>query len=298
MPNLKLFNRRKSSGSALDNPPEASAPAQSSFRVIERPEKTISHTFDGRAPPNRPYNSPLQNLRNKSADNLGGGANRSVENIKSLDPNWALKRDRGSGGTTNSSSSGYYDSSAASARYSSSSTLPSSIDQEREREPEEELFQRKPAAKPMLPPISADAAGPLPPPPSLKSRAIRAVSFGQKHNRSNSIPQDAPLVPVIPNNGAPRSPEHATSPLRDRSLTTSSYASTTVPTKPQPQPSFSLGGAHFDDDDDDFGNMFDGIGKNKSRDDLSLPHPPTIGGFHRTVRLYPVASLCWSLCTC
>ncbi|KAK4542109.1 hypothetical protein LTR36_007140 [Oleoguttula mirabilis] len=285
MPNIKLFSRRKSSGAALDIAPEPSAPTstpgQSSFRVIERPHKA-PHTFDGRAPRKQPFNSPLQQLRGKSAENLGValGANRSVEQIKSLDPNWALKRDRGSGGTTNSGSSGYYDSSAASARHSSSSTLPSSLDQEHEPY-EEELFPRKSATTSMYQSVTADVDAPLPPPPSFKARAVRAISFGQKHQRTGSVPQtSAPSVPTSPVNGAPRVSEQSNSPSRDRSMTNSSDASTAVPTRLDPE--LSLGKSFGDD----FGNMFAGFGKNKSREKLSMPPPPpppVVGAFHRTV---------------
>lgn len=275
MPNLKLFNRRKSSRSALDIASEQSAPAQSSFKVLERPDKA-AHNFDGKAV-NRPFDSPLQQVRGGSPSNLGLGPDRSVEHIKSLDPNWALKRDRGSGGTTNSSSSGYYESSAASARHSSSSTLPSSLDQEREPE-DEELFVHKAATTPMYYSASARADDALPPPPSFKSRAVRAISFGQKHNRANSIAHDG--EPTSPVKGASRGSDQPYSPQRDRSTTTSSYASTAVPTKVEPN--LSLGTSGFGDD---FGNMFDGIGKSagRSREDLPLPPPPAVGSFHRTV---------------
>ncbi|KAK5122448.1 hypothetical protein LTR85_004032 [Meristemomyces frigidus] len=284
MPNIKLFNRRKSSGNALDIAPEASTytptPGQSTFRVLERPNKA-SHTFDGRAPQNRPFNSPLHQFRGKSAENLSvvPGANRSVEHLKSLDPNWALKRDRGSGGTTNSGSSGYYESSAASARHSSSSTLPSSLDQEHEPQ-EEEVFPRQAATTPMYQSVTGDVDAPLPPPPSFKARAVRAISFGQKHQRTGSVPQNnGPSAPTSPVHGAPRLSEQSNSPQRDRSMTNSSYASTAVPTKLEPN--LSLGTTGFGDD---FGNMFDGIGKNRSREELPIPPPPpsTYGGFHRT----------------
>lgn len=279
MPNLKLFKRR-SSGNVLDIAPEPEPSGQSSFRVLERPDRA-QHTFDGPAQKRlsqagRPLNSPLQNLRGRSEDNLGFGLNRSVERTAALGPDWALKGARGSGGTTNSGSSGYYDSSNASARHSSSSTLPSSVDQDREAE-NEELFPRKSATTPMYQSIAEDA--PLPPPPSFTARAARALSFGQnKHNRSNSIPNAEPSLPPAPYHSAPRSPDRARqSPLRDRSMTSSSYASTAKPAKQEQD--FSLGTTNFGDD---FGNMFDGIGK-KSREDLPLPSPP-VGSFHRTVR--------------
>ncbi|KAI7223538.1 hypothetical protein KC333_g422 [Hortaea werneckii] len=259
MPNLKLFNRRKSSGSALDIQPEGATPAQSSFRVIERTERPV-HSFDGK-PPTRPYSAALAGLRGKSVENLVG-----------------LSANRGSGGTTNSSTSGYYDSSAASARHSSSSTLPSSVDPERDPD-DEELFPRKPKTTSMLQSLSTDADTPLPPPPSFRSRAVRAISFGQKSNRTSPAPYNGPADESTPSFEAPQIPEHRASPQRDRSTTESSYASTAVPTKPQQN--LSLGAPDFGEDDD-FGNMFAGIGKTKSREELPLQRPPVVGGFHRT----------------
>lgn len=84
------FGRRRSSGNVLDiaaEGPLSSAPAgeRSSFRVIERPDKTSFHGADGRTPSQnarlnqpRPYNSPLQQARGQSVENLGVGANRYV----------------------------------------------------------------------------------------------------------------------------------------------------------------------------------------------------------------------------
>lgn len=283
---VKLFGRRRSSGNALDIAPEAAepAPAQSSFRVLERPDKT-AHSFDSphggtpkRVSQIRPFNSPLQQFRGKSSDNLALGQSRWVPESNHLGPSSALKRDRGSGGTTNSGSSGYYDSSSASARHSSSSTLPSSLDQEREPD-EDELFPRKAATTSMLHAISADNDEPLPPPPSFSARAARAFSFGQKHNRTESIPKDIPIPQPISHGtprSAPRSPERSHSPQRDRSMTTSSYASTAKPIVPEPN--LSLGNASFGDD---FGNMFSKIGK--GAESPPLQSPPPVGGFHRTV---------------
>lgn len=291
MHNIKNVFTRRRSGNALDDTPLDAPPSQSSFRVIERNDK-VTHSFD-RPPshlkPVRPFQSPLllqqQQPRphHKSAEDLVlAGANRLAKSQKAVDPVWTLKRDRGSGGTTNSGSSGYYESSNTSARHSSSSTLPSSVDQEREREPEEdELFPaQKSANTPMQPPISNRADDSIPPPPSFSSRAVRAFSFGQKHNRKNSSTKDLPPVPPMPSDGTSSRHDGIDGSQRDRSTTISSYASTAVPTKPDA--SLRLSTTAFGGDD--WGNMFDGIGNSRSKDHLPANSPPKIGGFHRTVR--------------
>ncbi|KAK4561012.1 hypothetical protein LTR86_004967 [Recurvomyces mirabilis] len=289
MPNLKIFARRKSGNPLEDLSPDTQPSGTSSFRVLERPTRAAAHVYDGT--PQKPvssgksFQSPLQQLRGKSADDLRTGLNRLVDGRQLLAANEALKRDRGSAGTTNSGSSGYYESSSASARHSSSSTLPSSVDQERERERDnEELYQRKPAFTQMKQLVSADADQPLPPPPSFKSRAGRAFSFGQKQNRNPAVPQDAPLPPqpynvYEPSKGLPSGPASPSSLHRDRAMTSSSYASTAKPPPASQDQDFSLGSSNFGDD---FGNMFAGIGKPAARSREELALPPAPGGFHRT----------------
>lgn len=287
---LKSFVRRKSSGNVLDLAPEnGPAPVQSSFRVIERPEKRVSHNFSadarvqGRVSPARPFGSPLHQLRGKSADDLGLGTNRLVQGVYAQHVGEALKHSRGSAGTTNSGSSGYYESSAASARHSSSSTLPSSVDAEREHV-EEELFPKKAENTLTLQSFANKQDEPLPPPPSFTSRAARAFSFGQKSNRSSISFKPATTLPPQAVNGASRSPERQVSPQRERGMTTSSYASTAVPSKSEAN--LNLGETRFDDTDDDFGNIFANIGKSakQSQESLPLRAPPAVGGFHRAVR--------------
>ncbi|KAK3110477.1 hypothetical protein LTR53_015195 [Teratosphaeriaceae sp. CCFEE 6253] len=295
MPNLKLFKRRSSGSNALDTGfPTDPPPGGSSFRVLERPERS-SHTHG--APPattksGRTFQSPLNQIRGKSADDLGLGANRSVVGKELLGVNEALKRDRGSGGTTNSGSSGYYDSSSASARHSSSSTLPSSVDQEREAD-HEELYPRKQQGTPMQHQMTANTNDdrPLPPPPSFKMRAAQTFSFGQKHNRSPSVQHDTAPSPISPSTTSQRF-DGPNSPQPDRSTTTSSYASTAKPSDRDQD--FSLGVTNFGDDfGSDFGNMFSGVAKSagRSREDLGMPPAP--GGFHRTESepMYPPRAL-------
>lgn len=287
---LKSIGRRRSSGNALDIPDTPSPTPESSFRVIERPQKNFQHTFN--APDDRSstalgtpraFNSPLAALRGKgkSADDLTKlGANRWVKDPSPRDQERALNSVRGSGGTTNSGSSGYYESSSVSARHSSTSTLPSSLDPDAERDPDDEdLFARKATAKPMHRGVSPRSDDPLPPPPSFSSRAARAFSFGSKQNKPDFASKTLPAPPTT-SHVPPRSPERTQSPARERALTTSSYASTTVPAKAEPNLSLGLAESSFGDD---FGNMFGNLGAKvptPKRSEESFPVPS--GGFHRT----------------
>ncbi|KAK5173686.1 uncharacterized protein LTR77_002367 [Saxophila tyrrhenica] len=273
------FARRKSSGNILDEESPAASPAQasSSFRVLERPEK-INLNGDNRGAADRlrqvqrPFNSPLVGLRGKSVENLTAAVNRCVGDAgDGYAASRKLNSYRGSAGTTNSGSSGYNESLSASARHSSSSTLPSSVDAEREPD-EDDLFPRKVKTTPMYPGSTPKADAPLPPPPSFSTRAARALSWGQKHNRNGSGVANAPPVPPVPN-----VPERSHSPpQRERALTTSSYASTAVPSKPTLD--LNLGSSDLGGD---FSSMFDGS-KGHSPSDLGPPPPPPKLAYHRT----------------
>lgn len=249
---LKFGGRRKSSANILDTSSEA-PPTQSSFRVLERPEKINlnggQQQQSARPSIHRPFNSPLASLRGRSAEELGATLNR------------------GSGGTTASGgSSGYYESSSASARHSSSSTLPSSVDADREPR-EDELFPRKTNTTPMYRDPAADIDELPPPPKSFTSRAARALSFGQKHNRQGSNAEINNVPPIPPAPSWPAQPARSHSPQRDRALTTSSYASTA---KPEP---LTLGA----DFGSDFGNIFASSAKE------SPSPPPPVAAQHKTV---------------
>ena len=268
------FSRRKSSGTAFEDVVEPSPPAAtSSFRVLERPDKInldgpYQSSPDRLRQPNRPSNSPLANVRGKSAEELGVGLNRLVER-PAPGGDWLLNRDRGSGGTTNSGSSGYYESSSASARHSSSSTLPSSVDAEKEPD-EDELFPRRTKTAPMYQTLTPNANDPPPPPPSFTSRAARALSFGQKYkNGTNSV-----VPPPPPPMGAVRSLETSKSPRRERATTTSSYASTA-----KPEVNLNISSSDFGAD---FGSMFEA--PRNDRYDTPLPPVPPVAAFHRAVR--------------
>lgn len=277
--NFKGFARRKSSGNILDipSPDEQSSgvgtDSKSTFRVIERPDKKAV-TY-GAAPDRsvtRPFNSPIHALRGKSENDVSKGSARQRVSA------WPLTgATRGSGGTTNSGSSGYYDSSSASARHSSTSTLPSSVDHPEE----EELFPPRSsasAASGMYQTVSAGAEdhAPLPPPPSFSSRALRSFSFGRpKTGRQSTDTSDTPPVPPVhqANGGNTRPGTSGDNGYRDRAMTTSSYASTAVPNKPE----LNLGlGNDFGDDFSS--SMFDSLQKKEPP-----PPLPLVGSFHRTV---------------
>lgn len=259
---LKTF-RRKSSANVLELEGQADpSPAQSTFRVLERPATTNNNNngFDGGSGLQKRLSSgrPL-NVKATSSDNLAAYSNRYKISIPYMqDGELTLNRDRGSGGTTHSGSSGYLDNSSASARFSSTSTLPSSLDVEGE-----ELF---PARKP-LPAAMPDTI--LEPPPTFMARAGRALSFGTKSLKAppqSSGSQHTPSQPTSPYNAYPQEDEYG----RDRSMTTSSYASTAKP----PQLEATLGSTDFGGD---FVNMFEGLGGRKqSRDAVpSIPAFPS-----------------------
>lgn len=266
------FGRRRSVGNALDlvssSEPSDSAPS-SSFRVIERTDRPSSHDFDGgdrkitspvKSSHGRPFNSPLQQLRGKSTEDVGSGPNRYDRSHGKPLKDPRLINQRTSRGTTNSGSSGYYDSSGASARYSSTSTLPSSLEPEREPE-EEDLFPVKRATAPMFSSSNSTVAPhPLPQPPSFTSRASRALSFGLKGKTPPPRLDDAPPMP-----GSADGSRY--SPSRERAMTTSSYASTAVP--PKTQQSLDLPTSDFGND---FGGMFDAF--NTRRPSRGSPTPP------------------------
>ncbi|KAF2720307.1 hypothetical protein K431DRAFT_95060 [Polychaeton citri CBS 116435] len=271
--------RRKSSGNVLDYQAESPEPAQSSFRVLERPKDTPDGnrgTTPGRAS-GRPFTSHLVPLRGKSADDLGLKGDRWVtdrESSANVKKEQQLIAGRGSGG---SGSSAHYDSSTGSARYSSTSTLPSSVDQEPSAE--EDLYPvsrpQKSATSPM--PQHAPIDDDLPPVPSFASRTGRALSFGFK-NRLNSS-QSNKSFGLLPPGGQSRVENRQSPPHRDRAETASSYASTAVPPRLDANPSLNTSGLDFGED---FGDMF---ASRRSTPDINLPPVPPPHAFHRTVSL-------------
>lgn len=230
----KSFARRKSSGNALE---EVENPPEPSFRVFERPASG-SKSFDGSHTVKRMGEAHPSHSPTEDHDNLFAGFERPAPKNRYVTPRWiamrraALTRNRGSGGTNNSGSTGGLYDSSSSARFSSSSTLPSSTD-----------VPVHDASNP-----HSRAFHDIPPPPSHGSQssfslraAGRTFSFGTKPPKAPT-PQPQPPSPTL---------------TRDRAMTTST-ASTATPPK-LPHADLNLGGP-----DDDFGNMFEGLGKRKS----------------------------------
>lgn len=71
----KGFGRRKSTVNALEDIQNSSPPAESSFKVLERPKHNKNSSFDGgiklTRPPERPNTSPMHR-----EDNMFAGINR------------------------------------------------------------------------------------------------------------------------------------------------------------------------------------------------------------------------------
>lgn len=259
-PGLKNpFARRKSSGNVLEAAADnTDAAPQSSFRVIERPEKSkiVLDGPDRRSAVPRPFASPLHALRGKSVDDLTYSAGGTVDTAASRKSAASLQKlARGSGGTTGSGLSEFYESSAASARHSSSSTLPSSVEPENDLESDGELFAQQWSAATRKPlPLTPEASLPLP--PSFSARAQRAFSFGlgrKPVQESTSPSATSPTVLI--------KPTISHSPTRERAETTSSYASTAVPSAIEP-PRANLNTSDFGGS---FGDMFEHLGDSKKQ---------------------------------
>ncbi|KAK4946127.1 hypothetical protein LTR66_014327, partial [Elasticomyces elasticus] len=270
---LRGFARRKSSGNVLDLQPEAPAPAQSSFRVLERPEKTSP--FDGgsklhqRVAGARPLSATLDSIRGRSAEGLGASTNRFV--AEGTPAARVLKEARGSGGTTASESPGYYDTSSSSARFSSSSTLPSSLDADADPD-QEDLFPRKGTGRYQSVATSSAIDDP---PSNFTTKAGRALSFGLRNHKPSGSNPPRPPIPALPT----QTPFEDGVVSHERAMTISSYASTAVPPKLEADP--KLGASDFGSD---FGNMFDGLGGRHEGSQDSVVKPlQSFGGPVRSV---------------
>ena len=256
----KGFQRRKSSGSALEELPN---PPEPSFRVFERPHGRKS--FDG----GNNYNNykRISLARPLSAGPFGedhlfvdgstrcNPPNRYVAVVHYGICSMLKQGDRGSGGTHNSASSGgLNDNSSCEARFSSTSTLPSSADVPMDDRPSPNTKDPYNIPAPPVPeshPLSLKAAG-------------RAFSFGRKRAESPSVAVPGPR-PAI---GPARSDGYQFS-NRPRAMTESSYASESTATPPR------LLGTELEleqDDLNDFGNMFESFGKN----DIKLVKEPGV----------------------
>ena len=228
--------RRKSSANLLDTD------QQSSFRVLERPEKSNA----------RDWSSSFTHNQSKSVDNLSTTLNRYGGDTAA--PRHILRAHRGSGGTTSSLSSAVYDVSDSSVRYSSSTTIPSSLDaeQEQDQSPIEKHKTR--------PPLSGSTSA-IETSTSFAARAGKALSFGRKSSKPPASTQySIPAIPTIPAREQPQIRPKSEASMRDRSFTTSSYASTAKP----PRLDTHISPANFGEQEDGFGNMFDGITNRES----------------------------------
>ncbi|MCJ1310927.1 hypothetical protein MMC25_004595 [Agyrium rufum] len=239
----KGFNRRRSSGNALDEVPNPPATAQPSFRVFER-RPSGSKSFDG----GNNLQQPRTGVRPLSAGHY-------LENVSPEDGQRPSQfTNRNSAATNHSSSTGGLYTSSSSARFSSSSTLPSFSSVEGSDE--------------------YSHAHPKPSNPSSPGGFLRAAgrtfSFGKKLTQPdhqdeeplNSSPKNRPTS-SIPDLSHPLTKawtaEERTSGTysRPRAMTDQSYTSESTTKPPRlPDASLSLDVA----DDDDFGNMFEGIG--------------------------------------
>ena len=247
----KGFQRRKSSGSALEELPTHPEP---SFRVFERPQGRKS--FDG----GNNYNNykRISLARPLSAGPFGedhlfvdgstryNPPDRYVAVVQYGICSMLKKSDRGSGGTHNSASSGgLNDNSSYEARFSSTSTLPSAADVPLDDRPSPNTKDHYNIPAPPIPeshPLSLKAAG-------------RAFSFGRKRAESPSMPGHGPRQAI----GSAKSDGYESF-NRPRAMTESSYASESTATPPR---LLSTELELEQDDLNDFGNMFESFGKNE-----------------------------------
>lgn len=215
--------RRKSSGNILE---EVDSQQQPSFRVFERPGPQRSVTDD--APLSKRMSEG--NAALEDSDNIFAGTERPLRKhrYESLRPMESLRkrltRRRCSGPTYESSTS---------TRLSSSSTLPSST----EIPPPDEATS----------PHSRIHDIPAPPPPAggLRAAAGRTFSFGGRFGKSST-----PSAP----------PRTATPDMPMRRVQTSGTDSTATPPK-MSDGQFNLGAGLETGSSDDFGKMFDNLGK-------------------------------------
>jgi hypothetical protein len=267
----KAFPRRKSSGNALEDLDNSSE----GFRVLsqyevaerkqERQEKERTKSI-GRLSAVRPFASPAQKARQQSFDEDSGTSNRYVPGRAPREsPQLTSSSGSNSSSGANSALSRLYDTSSSSARFSSSSTLPSSsTDQD-----DDNLFAH---TKHPVDNHSFSIRG-----------AARTFTFGGKTQKSPVLP---PLPPVAADQDdnifAPSLARHS----RDRSLTTTSSASTALP--PTVDAGLSLGMSDFGGGFDD---IFAGLDKRKSARLDDLPKPPAPGIF-RSVRANKLCLIC------
>ncbi|KAJ5166601.1 uncharacterized protein N7482_005382 [Penicillium canariense] len=220
----KSFARRKSSGNVLE---DVDGNPQPSFRVFERPGPQRSMT-DG-APLTKRMSEDHAVPSLEDSDNIFAGSEHPLGKTRYGRPRTMESlRKR----LTRHHDSGPTYESSTSTRLSSSSTLPSST----EVPPPDEASS----------PHSRIHDIPVPPPLSGALRAAgRTFSFGGRFNR---------------NSGPPAPPRHATPEVpKQRAYSGSTDDTATPPKLPDSQLNFDLGAGG-----DDFGKMFDHLGKRES----------------------------------
>ncbi|TQW07029.1 hypothetical protein V2A60_000945 [Cordyceps javanica] len=240
------FSRRKSVADNLENV-DLNAPAQPSFKVLERNTHTATRSFDGGVkmamPKPQTQQQSLRPVHDPHEDNMFAD----------------FKTSRGSGlsNTTQATSTD------TSSRHSNASTAPSSADMHANTSPVE---TRQASKAPTPPEHDGPARG-----PSTKSigaslfKAPRTWSFGGQKKHSIPPPRDEPAVPDLP------------------PMLTIQTGSASVPTEPARPPSspdtpekkaLDLGG--------DFGAMFSSRPLDTVRETPSNPRSLT-GARHNTL---------------
>ena len=194
---LKSLGRRTSSVNNIDTVAKDAevSPVKSSFRVLDRPEKTIVKTSTAdstRRPGDQTFIAPVHNHKRRSADELVVDLNRSARRTLQYCSSCVADSRRLSDQSmkSNPDSRANYDSSV---RHSSASTIPSSVDIENDFE-EQDRFDAKPQMtieiRP-LPDLSDDSS--LPSAPPFATRAAIPLSFGTPSKGSEDDPSSGLL---------------------------------------------------------------------------------------------------------
>ncbi|KAJ4165559.1 hypothetical protein LMH87_007187 [Akanthomyces muscarius] len=233
------FGRRKSVADNLENV-DLNAPAQPSFKVLERNTHTNTRSFDGGAKMTMPkpaQHTLLRPTQDPHEDNMFAD----------------FKTSRGLSNTTQATSTDN------SSRHSNASTAPSSADMHANTSP----VEARQANKATTP---AEADGPARG-PSTKSisaslfKASRTWSFGGQKKQSIPPPRDEPAVPDLP--------PMLTIQTGSTSVPTEPIKSPASPSSPEQKKALDLGG--------DFGAMFSSRGLETVRETASNPRSLTGG---------------------
>lgn len=253
----KSFVRRKSSGNALEEVPNAPAP---SFKVFER-RQAGNKSWDGnnelkqQTSQVRAYETTENDFDEELFPVKKDDSSNRYYHRTALILHMLTSSCSGSGGTNNSASTAPYGSAASSARLSSSSTIPSSTDISNDSHTNSIVSTQRPFQD-------------IPVPPTPRSRgwsirnAGRTFSFASKQ-------KELPVEPLPLRHPSPPVTQTPTfTPGRRERAMTASTASTATP------PKLLDGELAFGDSGlEDFGNMFGGINNQTSKDPVSPHHP-------------------------